>query len=527
MNGDGTSLGAAPDPVRSVLTGTATKYVLLAVNVALGVFMMPFTLHHLGTAQYGLWMLVASMTYYFQLLDLGYGSGLVRHLADADARGETTRANQILSTFVTVYSALGIAAAAGIIVIIFAVIPHFPNLPADQVPLAQGVLALMGIRITAGFPMTVFGAVTTARQRFAMNNTVAIAVAIANAAVTYVVLSAGYGLLMLVASTTAVGLSSYAAYAWTAHRAFPQLRIRPSSFSRNLVREVTAYSFYLFIIDIAVQIGFNLDNIVIGAVWGTSAVALYSVALRLADYQRQLCNQYNSLLFPVVVRFDASGRSGALRGVMLDGTRIAMMLVVGATVCVIGFGRPLIVHWMGPAFEPSVLPLYVLAAIGVVLVGQGPLGNVLLATGRHRLVAFASLGEALANLGLSLLLVRPLGIVGVAVGTAIPLVVANVFVLLPAACRQTGIGVGSFARDVLAAPAAGAVPAVFAVVLLRNLVPPSSLAMTVGEGAVTGLIYLTAVFAFGLDRSLRRRYLDHLRAAAGMLSLQKVRAAGI
>ena len=69
---------------RNLLTGTATKYVLLAVNIATSVFLMPFTIEHLGKAQYGLWMVVASMTYYFQLLDLGYGSGLVRYIFVAD-----------------------------------------------------------------------------------------------------------------------------------------------------------------------------------------------------------------------------------------------------------------------------------------------------------------------------------------------------------------------------------------------------------------------------------------------------------
>ena len=46
----------------NLVTGTFTKYVLLGVNIGLGVFLMPFTVRHLGTSEYGLWMLVASMT---------------------------------------------------------------------------------------------------------------------------------------------------------------------------------------------------------------------------------------------------------------------------------------------------------------------------------------------------------------------------------------------------------------------------------------------------------------------------------
>ena len=66
-----------PDPGTAIplMTGTVTRYALLAVNIAIGLVLMPFTVRHLGAADYGLWMLVASLTYYLQLLDLGYGSG--------------------------------------------------------------------------------------------------------------------------------------------------------------------------------------------------------------------------------------------------------------------------------------------------------------------------------------------------------------------------------------------------------------------------------------------------------------------
>jgi O-antigen/teichoic acid export membrane protein len=456
-------------------------------------------------------MLVASLTYYFQLLDLGYGNGLVRHVSDADARGDVTAVNNILSTFVVVYAGLGLLAAAGTLCLIFWAVPRFPHLSAADIRRAQWLLAIMGIRITVGFPMTVFGAVTTARQRFALNNTVAIFVALLSGLVTYIVLASGHGLVTLVASTTAVGLSSYAGYAWTARRAFPALRIRPSAFDRGLVRDVTAFSIYLFIIDIAVQIGFNLDNVVIGAALGTSAVTVYAVSLRLADYQRQLCNQFNGFLFPIAVRFGAGGRADALESMMIEGTRIALLMMTGVTICVIGFARPLVGRWMGPGFEAGIVPLYVLAVAGLVLVGQGPLGNVLLGTGRHRLVAYVSLGEAIANLILSLMLVRRFGMLGVAVGTAVPVVLANLFILLPAACRQVGMPSFTFLRLVLTAPAIGAIPAIAACVVLRLEYPPASIAAILAESGLVGMTYLGMVGTFGFGRSDRARYRDHVR----------------
>ena len=491
--------------VWNLLTGTATKYVLLAANIAIGVFLMPYTVRHLGTSEYGLWMLVASMTAYFSLFDLGYGNGLVRHVAHADARGDIPLVNQILSTFVVIYLGLGVLvviAAAGMM----AWVPYFPKLNPSDVPLARFILAVIGIRIALGFPMTVFGAVTTARQRFALNNLVATASAIVNAAVQFTLLARGHHVRAVVAGSVTVDLLTYGAYAWTARRAFPALRLRFSMFRTSLVRDVTAFSLYVFVISVAVQIGFNLNNIVVGAALGTSAVAVYAVTLRLADTQRNLSNQFNTLMFPVVVRYGAANDPDALRRMLLEGTRLSMTLVCGLTVCLIGFARPLIVRWMGPGFDGAVLPLYVLAITGIVLIGQAPLGNILLGTGRHRLVAFVSLAEALANFALSVLLVRRYGLVGVAFGTAIPVFIANVFVLAPAVCRQLDVSLLGFGRDVATAPLVGAAASSLAVWLVRTAWPPQSLLAIIGEGTITGIVYLAALWMFGLDRSLRQRY---------------------
>jgi O-antigen/teichoic acid export membrane protein len=337
----------------NLLTGTATKYVLLAVNIVLGIFLMPYTVRHLGTAEYGLWMLVGSMTAYFQLLDLGYGNGIVRYVSDADARGDTTLVNQILSTFVVVYAALGAAAAVAVGAMIVWVVPNFPKLQPSQISLARFVLAVIGVRIALGFPMTVFGAATTARQRFALNNMVATVIALVNGASTFVLLYLGYRVRAVVTASTITAIAGYAAYAWTAKIAFPELRLRVSAFRGSLVRDVTTFSLYIFLIDIAIQIGFNLDNVVVGAALGTTAVAIYAVTLRLADAQRQMSHQFNTPDVPGD-RGYAGANDPALRRMLVEGTRLSLTLVCGVTVCLMGFAGPLITRWMGSGFEACV-----------------------------------------------------------------------------------------------------------------------------------------------------------------------------
>ncbi len=501
----------------NLATGTAMRYLLLVVNLAIGVWMMPFSVGHLGKGEYGLWMLVASMTAYFQLFDLGYGNGLVRQISDADARGDEHVVNQVVSTFAVVYAVIGLAALLATAALAAWVVPRFPSLTAGQVRTAQWVTLVLGIRVAVGFPMTVFGAVSTARQYFALTTGIAIVVSLANALVTYLVLEAGFGLRVLVPAVTVVNLLAYVAYARAARMAYPGLRIRPSLFSPRHLREVTSYSLYVFLITVSAHLGYNLDNVVVGAFMGTSAVAVYAVASRLADYQRQLSNQFNGLLFPVVVNLGARNDRASLRATLVHGTRLALGLVLGVTVGLVAFASPLIRAWMGPSFEDSLPALYALAAAGVVLVALGPLGNILLGTGRHRLVGVTALVEALLNVALSVLLVRRWGLAGVAVGTALPVLAMNLLVLLPAACRALEVRLGRFLREAVMPPVLAAVPAILVAAFLRAYAPPVSLLAVVAEGAAVCLVCIASFVSFALPPADRRQYFTYARKVAAGL----------
>jgi hypothetical protein len=104
-------------------------------------------------------------------------------------------------------------------------------------------------------------------------------------------------------------------------------------------------------------------------------------------------------------------------------------------------------------------------------------------------------------------------------------VLANVFILLPAACGQVGIRVAEFLRQVTIAPLAGAIPAAAAVLTFRRLLPPESIGAIFAEGAVVGLVFATSVCAFGLDGLVRARYFDYVRRVVAALRIGRLRTA--
>src|SRR5687767_5904866 len=59
----------------------STIYVAKAVEIAIGLSMLPFNIAHLGQTVYGLWMIAASIPAYFSILDLGYGVAQVKFVS--------------------------------------------------------------------------------------------------------------------------------------------------------------------------------------------------------------------------------------------------------------------------------------------------------------------------------------------------------------------------------------------------------------------------------------------------------------
>jgi len=116
-----------------------------------------------------------------------------------------------------------------------------------------------------------------------------------------------------------------------------------------------------------------------------------------------------------------------LQRLFLVGTRLSLATVVPIAAVLILMAGPLIRAWVGPGFDGSVIVVQLLASIVVVRVGTATASTLLKGAGRHRLVAVVNVVTAIVNVSLSIALVKPLGLAGVAIGTLVPVSAAAIF----------------------------------------------------------------------------------------------------
>jgi O-antigen/teichoic acid export membrane protein len=259
---------------------------------------------------------------------------------------------------------------------------------------------------------------------------------------------------------------------------------------------VTGFSVYSSIIDWANKLNYELDEVVIGIFLGAGPVAIWAVADRIISGTQRLTNQGNAVLLPVVVDSDTTQRVGRLQRVLIEGTRLSLATVLPIALVLVLLAEPLIRAWIR---KPEIL------AFAVALrVGNATSTTILKGSGQVRYVAIVNIGTGLVNLALSSALVMTYGLVGVAVGTLIPVAFSSIFILFPAACRRVDVPVLKASRQAVW-PAVWPAVAVSALLFITRDYTPDGLKFVAAEAAVAGFLYI-ALFVAAVGRRDRQHY---------------------
>ena len=151
---------------KAIFKGSVLRSVTLVANIAVGFFMMPFLIHSLGEHQYGMWVLVGAVIGFYGLLDVGFGSAIVRFIVRALHGGgeKNDDVNIALSSSVFLLSGIGLVSLI-ITFVIIVLIPHFIDSNVS-VSLFQLLIGILGVKVSILFPLKSFGGVLEAKCRF-------------------------------------------------------------------------------------------------------------------------------------------------------------------------------------------------------------------------------------------------------------------------------------------------------------------------------------------------------------------------
>jgi O-antigen/teichoic acid export membrane protein len=406
---------------RRVLVGAITNWLAFAATLLVGFFLTPYLVRRLGDGPYGVWAFVESILAYFTLFDLGIAACVVRFVARFHATGDRTELNRLVSTCLALFLGLGLllfAVGAGLLPVLLSSIEQ-AGVPAGDV-VSFSLLMVANLAVT--LPLSLFPSILDGLERFTLKSTVRVIVLAVRTTATVFVLEQQPSLLVLGIVLTACNLIEHAILAVLAIRALPDLRFSPRLVDRATFRRVKGYSLDAFLAMVAGRACVQSGAVIVGAFLGAAPVTYFALASRLVEFAKALLRTATNTLTPAISSLEAAGNHDAIRRMFLRGTRWVLYPILPVHFGLIVFGRPFLVTWLGdPEYAEKCYPaLVILSATLSLVVAQSVASRVLYGTGRLRGFARMALVEAGLNGVLSVLLCPRFGLIGVAVGIAVP-----------------------------------------------------------------------------------------------------------
>jgi len=471
-----------------ILRNVGSSWFALGVNVVVGIFLSPYILHRLGDEAFGLWILIFSVTGYYGLFDLGIRSSIVRYVARYSATDEQEELNGLVNTAMFSYSGIGVLTMVFTLIATY-YLTSILRIPADFVATARWMLLIVGTSVSLGFPLGVFGGILEGLQRFYLLNFINIGSTLVRALLIVMALRRGGGLLTIAVITVTLPLLGGLVNAIAVFRHL-KIRLAARYVSRSSFRRIASYSGTTFLIIMGARLRFKTDALVIGTFLSAAAITYFTIGARLIDYASEVVSSLAQIFLPMSSHSQAKGDLEGLRKIFVVGNRACAFIIFPIAAVLTILGKSVIEAWVGPKYVATSYPvMLILLYPTALMLAQSASGRTLWGMAKHRTWAWVVLIEGVSNLILSVILVRPYGILGDAIGTAIPLTCSMILFLPRHLCGLLGIKLRTYLYRAFVLPLVLCIPLVAVLLLMQRWFIPHRLSELLIQLGIAGLVY--------------------------------------
>lgn len=415
---------------KKVAINVASNWVNLGLTMLAAFIVSPIVVHNLGNERYGIWTLIGSVTSYFTVLDFGFSTAIIRFIAKYEAQGRKDLARKIYSN-----SFIFFAGVSLVIIVVSAVFGVFLakvfNIHAVSEKYVYAVFFIVSADLAVSIFFSVFVDTLRAESDFLSINIISIILTIIKNILLVILVVHEYNLLSIATLQLIMTAIRVSAFHHLIKKNHGHFSFQKNDIDKMTFREITSYSSYSFIISVAQKILFYTDSVVIGAFLSVTHVAFYSIPMTLISYLEKIIYAAVSVCTPMVSANEARGDSQNNKAIYVLGTKLSLIISMPILFVLFTKGDSFIRLWMGPEYGRHAANVIKILSVGYGFsLSQGIANSVLKGVSKHKVYALMLSAEAVFNLGLSIILIKDYGIDGVALGTAIPLVVVS-FIAIP------------------------------------------------------------------------------------------------
>lgn len=416
--------------VNQLKAGAFLSYVSIGLNNVVGLLYTPFMLRMMGQSEYGLYSLVASVVAYLTVLDLGFGNAIIRYTAKFRAEGKIREQYEMFGMFFLLYIGIGILSLLVGLVLYFNIDYLFDaTMNEGELYKIRIMMLLMIFNLAFTFPMSIWGAIITAYENFVFQKLVGIVRVILNPLVMIMMLLMGYRAIGMVVVTTIFNVVTLLINYWYCKKEL-KIQVCFGHFQWGFFKEVSVYSFWIFLNAIMDRIYWSTGQFVLGMFKGAAMVAVYAVAIQLQAIYIGFSTAMSGVFLPkVTAMVTKENNEKAISDLFIRTGRIQYLIMAFILTGFIVFGKSFICLWAGAEYEEAYwIALCFFIPLTVPLIQN--LGiTILQARNQMKFRSTLYVFIAIASLCISIPLAKLYGGIGCAVGTALALIAGQVIAM--------------------------------------------------------------------------------------------------
>lgn len=480
--------------------GAILSYISLGLNSFISILYTPIMLRFLGQSEYGLFNLSNSIIGYLGVLDLGLGNAVIRYTAKYRAIDDKEGEKNLHGMFIILYTVLSLITFIIGYIFVSNIEHLFSNsLSSEEISKIKIILSIMIFNLAISFPFGVFGGIINAYEHFVFPKIVAIIRSILNPLVMIPLLFMGYKSIGMTIATTVVNIIFIIINMYYCFKIL-KIRIKLKKIDFSVFKEISSYSFFIFLNIIVDKIYWSTDQFILGAVSGTVAVAIYSVGSSISTYYMSFSNAISGVFLPKVTRMvTKNGSDEDLSNLFIKSGRIQFIIISFILGGFILVGREFIKVWAGNEYyESFYIALVVMIPLTVPLIQNIGI-SILQAKNMHKFRSKVYILIAIINIFLSIPLAKIYGGFGAAITTAFSMILGNIIIINIYYYKKMNIDIYLFWKNILSITCPVIISVILSKVLLNYIYLTGYLGIFI-KGVIYLIIFFTLVWAFGMNK---------------------------
>lgn len=475
-----------------------------AVEAVIAFCMLPFIIHRVGEAAYGIWALTISLTGYMGILNLGLRPAINKYIAKYNALGQKEKMRDIVQASLFCYLICG-----AIVMILSGVTAFFVNdlfnIPVEYKHAVPILILLVGLQVSIGLVAVIYGGVISGLQRYDMNNAIEIFVMLSRTAIIVGFLNRYPNIYTIAAAHFSMTIIGYIITMIIGGNISGIKHIKIIKFpNKEILYTIFSFSLITFVIGIIGRIMTYLDSVIIASVLTTTAVTYYTVGSRLVKYTKDLIEVLMNVLAPATSEMEAQ-QDKNIGKLYLYSTKICSLISLPILSFLIIMGDQFLYLWIGSRYPDSYRVMLILSIGGIILFPQLSANPILYGLARHKIIMWLSIIEGCISVTVSLILCKYYGVIGVAIGLAFPKALLG-GVMYPIYLSRIihvslwDLSVKSYLRSVMAS-----IPIVCALVGFSYFIKIDSWLIFTAQLMTCALIHLASSWIIGLSVEERQQ----------------------